>query len=349
MTDPNPIRPNPFFTGMPRGNNNAAAGPLSSPPGDPRPFSTVALMEYLGMLVVLGGLVGVFGLLTEHFLSAQNFMTIANQIPCATIIAVGMTFVLIIGGIDLSVGSVLALGSVVLGVSMVQYHVPLPLAVIGCLAAGLACGAINGLVTITWSLPSFIVTLGMLEIARGATYLITPRTQYIGSAVQVVAETTLGGLSVTFLIALMIVAAGQVVLSRSVFGRYMIAIGTNEEVVRLSGVDPRPIKLAVFTLCGFLAALAAVFDTSRTGSAVPNAGEGYELQAIAAVVIGGTSLMGGRGSVVRSFFGVLIIAVLGSGLAQIGAEDSTKRLITGCVIVAAVILDHYRQRLRKAA
>ena len=123
-----------------------------------------------------------------------------------------------------------------------------------------------------------------------------------------------------------------------------MAIGTNEEAVRLSGIDPRPVKLAVFLISGFLVALAAIIDTSRFQSADPNAGSGFELQAIAAAVIGGTSLMGGRGSVVSTLFGVLIIAVLNSGLASLGARDETKRLVTGSVIVAAVIFDHYRHR-----
>jgi ribose transport system permease protein len=139
---------------------------------------------------------------------------------------------------------------------------------------------------------------------------------------------------------------GQLVLSRTVYGRYLVAIGTNEEAVRLSGIDPRPYKLAVFASCGLLTAIAAVIQTARMSSSNPNTAIGFELQAIAAVVIGGTSLMGGRGSVVRSFFGVLIIAVLGAGLAQVGVQDHTKRLITGCVIVAAVVLDQYRRRRR---
>jgi len=153
------------------------------------------------------------------------------------------------------------------------------------------------------------------------------------------------GLSWPFLMALVIVIAAQLVLSRTVFGRYLVAIGTNEEAVRLSGIDPRRAKLGVFLLSGALVALAAIIDTSRFQSANPNAGSGFELQAIAAAVIGGTSLMGGRGSVISTFFGVLIIAVLNSGLAAVGARDETKRLITGLVIVAAVILDHYRHRL----
>ena len=206
----------------------------------------------------------------------------------------------------------------------------------------------NGLVTVRWRLPSFIVTLGMLEMARGGAHFLTKsQTQYIGSQIENIAGQSILGVSLPFVLALVIVVSGQLVLSRTVFGRYMIAVGSNEEAVRLSGIDPRPIKVIVFLLTGVLVALAAVIDTSRFQSANPNAGAGFELQAIAAVVIGGTSLMGGRGSVVSSFFGVLIIAVLNSGLASIGARDETKRLITGLVILAAVIIDHYRSRLGK--
>jgi ribose transport system permease protein len=188
----------------------------------------------------------------------------------------------------------------------------------------------------------------MLEAARGGTYLVSnSETLYIGGKAAGLATGSVAGLSVPFLIAVAVVVIGQLVLTRTVFGRYLVAIGTNEEAVRLSGIDPRPVKLAVFGLCGFLAGLAAVLQTSRMESADPNMGVGDELSAIAAVVIGGTSLMGGRGSVVNSFFGVVIIAVLGTGLNQMGAGEPTKRLITGCVIVAAAILDYYRQRLWK--
>ena len=152
-------------------------------------------------------------------------------------------------------------------------------------------------------------------------------------------------MSPAFLIAVLLVIAGQLVLSRTVFGRYVVAIGTNEEAVRLSGIDPRPVKLVVFATSGLLAGLGGVFGAAYLESADPNAGMGMELAAIAAVVIGGTSLMGGRGSVVNSFSGVLIIAVLQAGLAQIGASEPTKRVITGAVIVAAVIADVYRHKL----
>jgi len=325
------------------------------PPYPPTPTSSRAaewrqvLAEYLGLTVALVILMAVFSLSAQHFFSAITLRTIANQIPSALLVATAMTYVLVIGEIDLSVGSVLALSGAVMGVAMAQWHWPLWAALIAALATGLVCGAFNGLVSIRWRLPSFIVTLGTLEMARGGAHAVTrSQTQYIGSAVGAIADTDILGFSLPFLVAVMMVVVGQLVLARTVFGLHMVAVGTNQEAVRLSGIDPRPIKLAVFLITGTLVALAAAIDTSRFQSANPNAGLGFELQAIAAVVIGGTSLMGGRGSVVSTFLGVLIIAVLNSGLASVGAKDEMKRLVTGFVIVAAVIVDHYRHRLTKA-
>ena len=308
------------------------------------------ILDYLGLASVVVLLVAGFSLTAENFFSLQTFRPIANQIPVLIIASAGMTFVLIVRGIDLSVGSVLALSSAVLGVCLVRLGWPLPVALAACLATGAACGAVNGLVTVTWRLPPFIVTLGMLEAARGGAYLVTgSRTIYVGSQIEVIHETSLLGLSLPFLLAIAVVVAGQLVLWWTPFGRHMVAVGGNEEAARLSGLRPGLVRLAVFTLCGLLVALAAVVHTSRLASSNPNAGVGFELEAIAAVVIGGTSLMGGRGSVVRSFFGVLIIALLGSGLNHLGAQEPTKRLITGCVIVAAAVVDYYRRKVGRRA
>jgi ribose transport system permease protein len=172
------------------------------------------------------------------------------------------------------------------------------------------------------------------------------QTKYIGGSVEMLSAPIGGaGISPAFAIAVLVIVAGQILLSRTVFGRYLIAIGTNESAVRLAGINPKPTKIIVFAIVGLLAGLGGVIYTSRLGSSDPNAGAGLELSAIAAVVIGGTSLMGGRGSVISTFFGVLIIATLEAGLAQVGATEPTKRVITGAVIVAAVILDAWRQRL----
>jgi ribose transport system permease protein len=258
-----------------------------------------------------------------------------------------MTLVLVIGGIDLSVGSVLGLGGAVLGVAMVDWNWPFWAAAALCLGIGLGAGALNGAVSVHLRIPSFIVTLGTLEIARGLAYLTThSQTKYIGASVEGLSRPFAAiGLSPAFLLMLVVVVAGQILLARTVFGRQLIAIGTNEQAVRLAGIDPRPARLAVFALVGLLTGLGALCYTSRLGSSDPNAGVGLELSAIAAVVIGGTSLLGGRGSVVNSFLGVLIIATLEAGLAQVGASEPVKRVVTGLVIVAAVVLDAWRHHL----
>ena len=306
-----------------------------------------ALGNYLGLFAALMLMVLLFGTLSEYFFTTETFVTIANDIPAIAVTAVGMTFVLIIAGIDLSVGSVMALAAAVAGIAMVQWHWPLALATVLAMLVGTVAGLLNGAISVKWRLPSFIVTLGMLEVARGAAYIATgSRTQYIGGAVEWLSSPILGGVSPAFVIAIVIVVAAHLVLTRTVFGRHMIGIGTNEEAMRLAGVDPRPIKIAVYALVGALAGLGGIMQSSRLEAADPNAGIGAELVVIASVVIGGTSLMGGRGSVISTFFGVLVISVLEAGLAQIGASEPTKRIITGCVIIAAVILDMYRERSR---
>ncbi|MDQ3258357.1 MAG: ABC transporter permease, partial [Acidobacteriota bacterium] len=194
------------------------------------------LTDYLGMTLALAGLVVAFGLATDHFLTLTTFRTIANQIPDAVIIAVGMTFGLVVAGIDLSVGSVLALSSAVLGVCLVRFNLPLTIAILACLGVGAACGLANGVVSARFRIPSFIVTLGMMEMARGGAYLVTDsQTQYIGARIEAVAEASLLGLSLPFIVAVLIVVAGQFVLTRTVFGRHMIAVGANEDAARLSG------------------------------------------------------------------------------------------------------------------
>jgi len=302
--------------------------------------------EYFGLLGALLALILFFGLQSEYFWSPLTFTTLANQIPSLTVIAVGMTFVLIIAGIDLSVGSVMALSGAVLGFAIMDMNAPLWVACILCLMTGLACGAFNGLIVTRWSVPSFIVTLGMLEIARGGAYLVTDsQTKYIGIAVESVSAPLPGiNLSPALFFAIAVVILGQLMLSRTIFGRRMIAVGTNEEAVHLSGINVARVKLMVFAIAGLLAGLGGLFHVGYLQSADPNAGIGLELSAIAAVVVGGTSLSGGKGSVINTLLGVLIIAVLQTGLAQIGASEPTKRIITGLVIIAAVILDVYRNR-----
>jgi ribose transport system permease protein len=328
----------------------AQAADPSAPLASGKPAGTrLGFSNYLGLLGALIAMIALFSVLSSHFLTYDTFVTIANQIPDLVVMSVGMTFVLIIAGIDLSVGSVLALGASVVSVASLKWQLgPMTAAVLGLAAAALT-GTVTGAVTVGWRIPSFIVSLGVLEAARGFAYQMTnSRTAYIGDAFDFLSNPIAVGISPAFLIAVAVMIVAQLVLTRTVFGRYLVGIGTNEEAVRLAGVNPKPYKVIVFALMGALSGLAALFQISRLEAADPNAGVGLELQVIAAVVIGGTSLMGGRGSVISTFFGVLIISVLAAGLAQIGANEPTKRIITGAVIVVAVVLDTYRSRRKRS-
>ena len=291
-----------------------------------------------------------FSLVTDNFFSFVTLTTILNQLPALTIVTVGMTLVLIVGGIDLSVGSVLGFSATVVGVALLNWGLPLYAACLLAIGTGILCGSMNGILVAYLSLPSFIVTLGMLEMARGMAYITTnSQTMYIGASIQKLALPIAGtGVSVALIFALATVIVGQFILTKTVMGRYITATGTNARAARMSGIDTRRYRLLVLAVSGALAGLGGVFNAAYLGSADPNAGSGLELAAIAAAVIGGTSLMGGRGTVIGAFAGVLIVAVLQNGLAQVGVSEPAKRLITGGVIIIAVFLDGWRARRSRA-
>ncbi len=291
-------------------------------------------------------LVVFFSLAADNFFSLSTLTTLLNQLPALTVVTIGMTLVLICGGIDLSVGSIVALSAGVIGVAKTTWGFSLPSAALLGIAAGAGAGLLNGILGSYFRLPIFIVTLGMLEAARGLAYLTTgSQTIYMGAGIQTLAmPLPIGGLSALLIFAVLLVVIGQLVLTRTIFGRYLIAIGSNETAARISGIETKPYVLSVLVISGTLAGIGGLMNAAYLGSADPNAGIGFELSAIAAAVIGGTSLMGGRGSILGAFIGVLIISVLQNGLAQMGVSEPVKRLITGGVIVLAVVIDKWRSR-----
>ncbi len=304
------------------------------------------VIQYGGLLVAIAVLVLFFGAMTKNFFTATTLLTVANTIPDITVVAVGMTLVLIAGGIDLSVGSVMAFSGSLLGVLLLSHKWPLAMAAGGAVLLGALCGGLNGWISAYFRIPAFIVTLGMLEVARGgAAWMTDSTTQYVGSSLGWVSEPLPAiGLSVSFLLSIMIVLLGQWVLHRTVLGRLAIAVGTNAESVRMSGIATTPILVSLYCISGALCGVAAIMQSSKLSTVDPNAGVGMELSAIAACVIGGTSLRGGQGSVISTFFGVLVISILQTGLAQMGISDPIKRMITGGVIILAVLIDAMRKR-----
>lgn len=294
----------------------------------------------LGTLAGLMGMVIVLWALTPHFLTVSNLLNIAEQATIIAIIAVGMTFVIITGGIDLSVGSVLAFSGVVMA-SALQRGVPLPLSLLIGLAVGLFCGLVNGILITVGRLPPFIATLGMMSVARGAALMFTEGRPISGflEDFRALATGEVLRIPTPVLIMIAVYVMAHFILRRTKLGRYTYAIGGNEEAALLSGINVRLYKSMVYGLAGMLAGLAAILLTARLNSAQPIAGMNYELDAIAATVIGGTSLLGGEGTVVGTLIGALIMAVLRNGLNLLGVSSFIQQVVIGSVIILAVLID----------
>ena len=294
----------------------------------------------LGTLAGLVALCLLLWILTPHFLTVSNLLNVLEQTSINAVIAVGMTFVILSAGIDLSVGSLLALSGVVMA-TLLHREVSAPVAITAGLAMGFGFGALNG-VAIAWGrLPPFIATLGMMSIARGCALLFTEGRPVSGfdPEFRSLATARLLGVPAPVVITAAVYLAGRFVLSSMRFGRYVYAIGGNEEATRLSGVNVRLHKTLVYGVSGLTSAVAAVLLTARLNSAQPIAGIMYELDAIAAVVIGGTSLAGGEGGLGGTLIGALIMGVLRNGLNLLGVSSFLQQVVIGLVIVVAVAID----------
>jgi ribose transport system permease protein len=301
-----------------------------------------------GTLIGLLVLCAVLWALTPFFLTISNLLNIAQQTSINAIVAVGMTFVILSGGIDLSVGSIVAVSGVVLGTLLTEGQ-PLPIAVAASLAIGVACGVLNGALVSWGGLPPFIVTLGMMSIARGAALVFTEGRPVSGfdAGFRSIATGSVGFVPSPVIVMIVVYAIAHLVLTRTTFGRYVYAIGGNEEATRLSGVAVRFHKTAIYAVSGLMSAIAAIILTARLNSAQPIAGMMYELDAIAATVIGGTSLMGGEGSLGGTLVGALIMGVLRNGLNLLGVSSFLQQIVIGAVIVGAVLIDTVLKRHRE--
>ena len=300
-----------------------------------------------GTLLGLIALSVVLWALTPHFLTVANLLNIAQQTAINAIIAVGMTYVIISGGIDLSVGSIVALSGVTLGV-VLQDGQAVPLALGIALLVGAACGLVNGIIVSWGGLPPFIVTLGMMSIARGAALLFTEGRPVSGfePGFRSLATGHVGPIPAPIVVTVVVYLLAHAVLTRTTFGRYVYAIGGNEEATRLAGVSVRLHKSLIYAVSGLVSAIAAILLTARLNSAQPIAGMMYELDAIAATVIGGTSLVGGEGTLVGTLIGALIMGVLRNGLNLLGVSSFLQQIVIGAVIIAAVLIDTLLKRQR---
>jgi ribose transport system permease protein len=290
-----------------------------------------------------------FSLTSEYFLSARNGLNVLDQITVLGILAVGMTLVIVIGGIDLSVGSVLALSMMMMGVMERQFGLPLGLAIVVGVLTGAACGLVSGLLVTVAKLPPFIATLAVMSATRGLANILTEGKQIVGYPDWFTSLATVrqfGFLSMTVATFIVIAIIAAIILKYRPAGRNLFAIGGNPEVARLAGISVNRVTCVVYAISGALAGIAAVAFAARLDSSQPSAGLGYELDTIAAVVIGGASLSGGVGSISGTVIGVFIIGVLRNGLNLLGVSPFVQQVLIGVVIAAAVTFDTLGRKRR---
>ncbi|GAC1573640.1 MAG: ABC transporter permease [Candidatus Elarobacter sp.] len=293
-----------------------------------------------------------------NFLASGNLTNVLRQIAVNAILAVGQTFVIITAGIDLSVGSIVGLCGVVMTIVANALHVGGPAAFVVTLLAGIgvgcAAGWINAQPVVRLNLPPFITTLAMMQVARGLALILahgqpipladTAPFDWLGTGYVLSGIPGFPGISWQVLVMAVIAIVFAVLLGRTAYGRYVLALGGNEEAARLAGIDVRRVKTLVYVISGGCAAIAGLLLMSRFASGNPVNGTGAELQCIAAVVVGGTSLMGGRGTIVGTFFGALLIGVLNNVMNLLNIESYTQQIVLGVVILLAVVLDELRKR-----
>jgi ribose transport system permease protein len=328
--------------------NPALARPLAL-------FHSDAIQRLLafGALIVM---ILVFSVASPNFLQFNNVVGILLATAVNGVLALGVTFVIISGGIDLSIGTVMTLSAVMTGVLITNMDLPVPVGIVGGIATGGLAGVVNGILIARFRIPPFIATLGMLNVAKGLALVISGLKPIYFNETPAVNQGAMGsligslipGLAIPNIVLVLFGAAlvASLVLSKTILGRYTFALGSNEEAARLSGVNVDRWKIAVYSVCGLFAGLAGVLIAARLNSAQPSLGQGYELDAIAAAVIGGTSLSGGEGSILGTVIGAFIISTLTNGLRIMSVPQEWQIVVTGGIVILAVYLDVVRRRKR---
>ena len=302
------------------------------------------LLEEYKSLIGLIVLIGIVGVLSPSFFTVANLLNVLRQTSINGVIAAGMTFVILTGGIDLSVGSILGFSGAV-AASCLASGQSMLVTIVLTLVIGSGVGLINGIIISKGKLQPFIVTLATMTILRGATLVFTDgKPISLGTGTSAIAFSKIGGgtifgIPTPVVIMIFAFAICYYILTQTKMGRYTYALGGNEEATRLSGLNADRIKMFVYTISGLLASVAAIIITSRLFSAQPNAGDGYELDAIAAVVLGGTKLAGGKGKITGTIIGALIIGVLSNALNLLNVSSYFQMIAKGVVILIAVLLD----------
>ncbi|GAB3640913.1 ABC transporter permease [Spirosoma arcticum] len=294
-----------------------------------------------GLMLAFIGICIALSLITPQFLTVQNLTIIVTQVSINALLAFGVTFVIITGGIDLSIGSMVAVTGVVAALFAHPDTYPVAVPVLAGLSAGLVFGAFNGFVITRSRVPPFIVTLGTMTIGRGLALILSKGrpVSNLSDSFNFIGGGKIGGVPMLIIILILAFIICSGLLKKTVIGRYMYAVGGNEQAARASGIALSRVKMVVYTLSGGLAALAGILLTSRITTGQPNAGTGFELDAIAAAIIGGTSTSGGIGTMTGTLIGALLIGVISNGLDLLNVTSYYQQIVMGIIIIGAVVLD----------
>jgi ribose transport system permease protein len=325
------------------------ADPTVQPP-EKRGFPVAYWWDRVGIFLVLLLLIALMSAIAPNFLSVDNAVNVARSVSINAILAAGMTVVILTAGIDLSVGSILAVAGVG-GVLLATNGVPTPLALLGGIAIGALCGAVNGALIAWLALPAFIVTLGSLTYLRGLAYSMLDGQPLVATDLgfRGIGNGSIAGIPQPVVVMLVVYVVFWFLLERTRFGRHVYAVGGNIEAARLAGINVKRVLLSTYMLAGAAAGVAGLIFSARVLSAQPTAGNGYELDAIAAVVLGGTSLAGGRGRIFGTLVGAVIIGVLSNGLVLLDVPFFYQLMIKGVVIIIAIALDSLKRFARSTS
>ena len=288
-------------------------------------------------VLILGAILSVA---SPYFLQFNNLINLMRQISLNAIVAGGVTFVILTGDIDLSVGSIVAVSGTLFAGFILNMGLPVWISIILGLGVGTAFGLLNGVIVAYTRIPAIIVTLGMMTIARGAALLYSGGYPITGlpDSVEFIGRGHIGPIPVPVVIMVIIFTTAGIILTRTKFGRYVYALGGNEETVRLAGISVKKIKMKIFMISGFLSAVSGLIVTARLSSGQPMSGQGWELNAIAATVVGGTSIAGGRGTIIGTLIGAVIIGMISNGLNLLNVSPYMQRVVRGSVIIIAVLV-----------
>ncbi|MCD8096920.1 MAG: ABC transporter permease, partial [Lachnospiraceae bacterium] len=295
-----------------------------------------------GVIFILLALVIFFSVFAPSFFSVTNLFNISKQVAIMAILSVGMTFVLLTGGIELSMGSVISLCVVLIAKMVTEANLPVFVSMLAAVAVATFLGFVDGLIIAKIKVPPLIITLGMQIFLYGFTYTICNGQPVYGIPVSLkwIGQTYVAGIiPVSAILMLIIILIGQFILMKTYLGRYFYAIGSNEETAKLSGINADRVRILAYTFCGCLVGIAGIVMLGRIGSGQPSAGDGYEMDVLTGCVLGGVSLNGGKGNVGKAFAGILVIGVLSNGMALMGLDSFAQKMVKGIVLMLAVILD----------